>query len=475
MKKVLATVLALVFSVSLFVFAGIGANAAKEIVTKTYNIPLRTTPPVVDGNGSDAAWEGAYTVEMSIAALKNGGFIKNIGKAEGATGTVKMVWSNSGSAAGLYFLCQVNDPTNGWAVDMLGDGPYYEQLGDGLQIFIDPLYQRKTTAKNSAMRFNFVPYRSHSGNGMCPTDSEGWWESWIWSGNQSSSGVNLKASLVSVDDDGSGPIDRVKIVSAYTMEIFIPWMALQLNHAEPPAGNLYDKMGLGLALHDTDWSYDIWYQSCYGSGSYVFNPSPSILEVNYIADFSKNGKEAISFPRYYNTIVLADANGAVPGGEGGSTPTTESGESTATTETDTQKVEALDALTNSIVSAKSEYLENDARDTYTEDSMLALSDAVAKGEGMSESNTLEEITAAKSAIDEAVSALAKKEDASPSDTTKDDAEQAGTAVEESSGMPLGAIIGIIVGVVVVLAAAAVVVVLLLKKKKAAQPEDNSQE
>ncbi len=463
MKKWVSIALALAFSVSLFLFTGLSANAASDTGARIYNIPLRAEPPIVDGKGDDAAWDGACTVEMSIAALKGDGYIKYISKSEGATGTVKMVWSNKSGREGLYFLCDVNDPTNGWAVDILGDGPYYEDLGDGIQIFIDPLYKRASTIKNTAMRFNFVPYTCQSGNGMCPIFPESWWESWIWVGHQATSGVELKASLDSVADDY-----REKIVKAYTMEIFIPWKALQLNYEEPPAGNLGDKMGIGLALHDTDWSKELYDEACYSTGVFVWNPSPSILDVNYITDFSKNGKLAIQYPRYYNTLVLANADGTDPNkkdeDEGPDNTTDDNQQTTDNSEKNT----AFDALTSSIDKAKQEYLENDTeREKYTDESLNALSEAVTKALEMSDTNTVEEINAAKEAVETAISGLVQKEDNSVRmliyRQNIDDENKTDDKVEQKDGLSTAAIIGIIAGAVI-LAAVIIVIIIVVKKK-----------
>ena len=97
MKKTilsLVMVVAVAFSLFTFVFAS-------EAASPSYNIPLATKAPTVDGGASDAAWKNALTIDISPAAVKkNGGWAQT--SSNGATGTVKVVWTE-GSKGGLSF------------------------------------------------------------------------------------------------------------------------------------------------------------------------------------------------------------------------------------------------------------------------------------------------------------------------------------------------------------------------------------
>ena len=90
MKKFGSVVLGLLL---LFNLCCVGTLAAKsDIKTKTYNIPLRETPPVIDGVVDDAAWDGAYEVKMSLSeANANGGWVKYQGKMKVLS--ARLVWS----------------------------------------------------------------------------------------------------------------------------------------------------------------------------------------------------------------------------------------------------------------------------------------------------------------------------------------------------------------------------------------------
>lgn len=458
MKKSISVILSVMLIMSLFVFAGISASAD---TTKTYYIPLREDPPVLDGKGDDAAWNGAYTVNMSIEALKSYGFVEFISKSDGATGTIKMVWSNKSGREGLYFLCTVNDPTNGWAIDVLAPGPQYEQLSDGFQVFIDPMYARDNTYKKTAMRFNFVPYRCQSGNGMCPTQPAGWWESWQWQSNYAPSGVEVSATLDSTPDSY-----RELIVKAYTIEAFLPWKSLNVNW-EQPQGVVGEKMGIGLALRDIDWDKEAYDEAC----KVEYNPIPSIIKVNYMADFKlgERNKDATLYPKYYNTLILANADGSVPedgGGGGGNQGGGETGGGETETTVDQDKAAAMEALIAMISSTKSDYLESDeAKDKFTEESISALSEAVSSAEAITDVNTIDEINSAKSAIETAITQLVEKPKEN-NNTGNSENEPDKQPEDESSSLPIGAIIGIVAGVVV-LAAAVIIIIVVLKKKKSA--------
>ena len=70
MKKSLLCIVmvaAVVFSMFTFVFVS-------EADSPTYNIPLATSAPKVDGKTGDAAWKNALTIDLSPSAVrKNGG------------------------------------------------------------------------------------------------------------------------------------------------------------------------------------------------------------------------------------------------------------------------------------------------------------------------------------------------------------------------------------------------------------------
>ena len=452
MKKMLSFIL-----IGLFIFSisAVTLQAQTDLSAKTYYIPLRADPPIIDGDPNDAAWNGAYTVNFSAEEVKaNGGWCSKLNASGGAVGKVDIVWSDKQDAAGLYFRVDVDDPTQSWAIDVLAPGPQYEQLSDGFQIFLDPMYKRMRTYKNWTNRFNFVPYRCYSGNGMCPTEPGSWWESWQWDSNYAGAGVKVE---ILQDRERDETEHRIWFVYGYTMEIFLPWGAMNINFTQPK-GVVGEKMGMGLGLADRNYDDDL-----YWSLAPDYNAIACISENNYMTDFGQ-GKDRRLYPIYYNTIILADANGAVPQ----DTPQPEPVETPK--EGDSEEIlSALNDLKAYIESVKTDYTENESmKEKYTKESMQAIVDAVANAELIGETNSLDEITKAKVAIEDAISLLVENDSQQSEEGEKNLEEQQQQQKEDTStseNKSLLPIIFIIIGCVIVVAVVVTVVIVFHKKKK----------
>ena len=443
--------------IGLFIFSisAVTLQAQTDLSAKTYYIPLRADPPIIDGDPNDGAWNGAYTVNFSAEEVKaNGGWCSKLNASGGAVGKVDIVWSDKQDAAGLYFRVDVDDPTQSWAIDVLAPGPQYEQLSDGFQIFLDPMYKRMRTYKNWTNRFNFVPYRCYSGNGMCPTEPGSWWESWQWDSNYAGAGVKVE---ILQDRERDETEHRIWFVYGYTMEIFLPWGAMNINFTQPK-GVVGEKMGMGLGLADRNYNDDL-----YWSLAPDYNAIACISENNYMTDFGQ-GKDRRLYPIYYNTIILANADGSVPQ----DVPQPEPVETPK--EGDSEEVlAALNDLKAYIESVKTDYIENESvKERYTPESMQAVVDAVANAELIGETNSLDEITKAKVAIEDAVALLTENEASQSEEDEKNPEELESQSQEEdlvsekNSSVP---IIFIIIGCVIVVAVVVTVVIVFHKKKK----------
>lgn len=134
-----------------------------------------------------------------------------------------------------------------------------------------------------------------------------------------------------------------------------------------------------------------------------------------------------------------------------------------------EKAAALEALIAVVDKAKADYTENEeAKEKYTQESMQAVIDAVAKAAEIGESNTIDEINAAKTAVDEAIAGLALNNvDQTDQDETNSELNNVEnenkTEAEESNNNLL--LIIIIVSALVVIAVVIVVVILAVKKKR----------
>ena len=289
---------------------------------------------------------------------------------------------------------------------------------------------------------------------MCPTEPGSWWESWQWDSNYAGAGVKVE---ILQDRERDETEHRIWFVYGYTMEIFLPWGAMNINFTQPK-GVVGEKMGMGLGLADRNYDDDL-----YWSLAPDYNAIACISENNYMTDFGQ-GKDRRLYPIYYNTIILADANGAVPQ----DTPQPEPVETPK--EGDSEEIlSALNDLKAYIESVKTDYTENESmKEKYTKESMQAIVDAVANAELTGETNSLDEITKAKVAIEDAIALLVENDSQQSEEGEKNLEEQQQQQKEDTStseNKSLLPIIFIIIGCVIVVAVVVTVVIVFHKKKK----------
>ena len=67
--------------------------------------------------------------------------------------TVKLLWSDDKTHGGLYISWHVTDETQSFALDK--DSPAPNAM-DSVQLVIDPMYQRRAKARDSAMIYTFA-------------------------------------------------------------------------------------------------------------------------------------------------------------------------------------------------------------------------------------------------------------------------------------------------------------------------------
>ena len=169
MRKISAFIICAATVLSLFAF---GSSAAKSNV---YYCPKAKTVPTIDGNITESEWNDALTIELdSLNAKAANGWAMNPFGASDAKATVKLLWSDDKTHGGLYISWHVTDETQSFALDK--DAPAPNAM-DSVQLVIDPMYQRRAKARDSAMIYTFAPYVSRVGNGFSvyPEDGATWY------------------------------------------------------------------------------------------------------------------------------------------------------------------------------------------------------------------------------------------------------------------------------------------------------------
>lgn len=450
MKKTLLSlvmVVAVVFSLFTFVFAS-------EAATPSYNIPLATKAPTVDGGTGDAAWKNALTIDLSPSAVKkNGGWAQT--SSNGATGTVKVVWTE-GSNGGLYFLWQIKDSTQSFAYPV---GANVINAMDCVQLCFDPTNARKAklTGKECQV-YTFAPYTARSGNGfkIFPEDGPTWFEHYCWVDMNKSTGVKLAVKLSGKTSTGKDLENRGFDVTGYTLEAFIPFKALKVD-AGQIEGKVGTAFGIGFLLVDYDWNHT----------KFVADKGPTAQAENYqkllnISATYTNGNgtnrnNICTKPKKYNTAYLADASGNLPS----NVETTQPADEDVTT----APVDESEKLSEIIAKIEAADLS-----LYTKASVDTLNAALAEAKKFSDDDTSADAKSAKEVLIAAYEGLVLNEDPSaPDETTENTTEGTQATTSEAAAETNGGfkwwIIVIIVAAVAVVAVVAVVVVKGKKKKQ----------
>ena len=302
MRKISAFIICAATVLSLFAF---GSSAAKSNV---YYCPKAKTVPTVDGNITESEWKDALTIELdSLNAKAANGWAMNPFGASDAKATVKLLWSDDKTHGGLYISWHVTDETQSFALDK--DSPAPNAM-DSVQFVIDPMYQRRAKARDSAMIYTFDPYVTRVGNGFAvyPEDGATWYEHIYWVGRNESLGVRVASKLDAVKDEET---NRRWLVKGYDIEAYLPWKALTVLTGRPEA-KIGTKMGIGFLLVDYDFDYAAYMEDY--DNKRLKDVSEYQTLVNVTTDFSNGtrttNENICAYPRNYNTIILADFSGA---------------------------------------------------------------------------------------------------------------------------------------------------------------------
>ena len=302
MRKISAFIICAATVLSLFAF---GSSAAKSNV---YYCPKAKTVPTIDGNITESEWNDALTIELdSLNAKAANGWAMNPFGASDAKATVKLLWSDEKTHGGLYISWHVKDETPSFALDK--DAPAPNAM-DSVQLVIDPMYQRRAKARDSAMIYTFAPYVSRVGNGFSvyPEDGATWYEHIYWVGRNESLGVRVASKLDATEDEET---NRRWIIKGYDIEAYLPWKALTVLTGRPEA-KIGTKMGIGFLLVDYDFDYAAYTEDY--DNKRLKDVSEYQEIVNVTTDFSNGtrttNENICAYPRNYNTIILADFSGA---------------------------------------------------------------------------------------------------------------------------------------------------------------------
>lgn len=302
MRKISAFIICAATVLSLFAF---GSSAAKSNV---YYCPKAKTVPTIDGNITESEWNDALTIELdSLNAKAANGWAMNPFGASDAKATVKLLWSDDKTHGGLYISWHVTDETQSFALDK--DAPAPNAM-DSVQLVIDPMYQRRAKARDSAMIYTFAPYVSRVGNGFSvyPEDGATWYEHIYWVGRNESLGVRVASKLDATEDEET---NRRWIIKGYDIEAYLPWKALTVLTGRPEA-KIGTKMGIGFLLVDYDFDYAAYTEDY--DNKRLKDVSEYQEIVNVTTDFSNGtrttNENICAYPRNYNTIILADFSGA---------------------------------------------------------------------------------------------------------------------------------------------------------------------
>lgn len=301
MRRITTFILCAATIFSVFAF---GSSAAKSNI---YYCPKAKTVPTVDGNITDGEWSGALTIELdSLNAKAANGWAMNPFGASDAKATVKLLWSDDKTRGGLYISWHVTDETQSFALDK--DSPYPNAM-DSVQFVIDPMYQRRAKARDSAMIYTIAPYITRVGNGFAvyPEDGPTWYEHIYWVGRNESLGVRVASKLDATPDTQN---DRRWLIGGYDIEAYFPWTALTVLSGRPEA-KIGTKIGIGFLLVDYDFDYER-YKADIDKGQ-LKDISDYQTLVNVTTDFSNGTRTTnaniCAYPRNYNTLILADFSG----------------------------------------------------------------------------------------------------------------------------------------------------------------------
>ena len=452
MKKTilsLVMVVAVAFSLFTFVFAS-------EAASPSYNIPLATKAPTVDGGANDAAWKNALTIDISPSAVKkNGGWAQT--SSNGATGTVKVVWTE-GNKGGLYFLWQIKDKTQSFAFPV---GANVINAMDCVQLCFDPTNARKAklTGKECQV-YTFAPYTARSGNGFLifPEDGPTWFEHYCWVDMNKSTGVKLAVKLNGKTSTGKDLENRGFDVTGYTLEAFIPFKALKVD-AGQIEGKVGTAFGIGFLLVDYDWNHS----------KFVADKGPTAqaekyqkllnISATYTNGSGTNRNNICTKPKKYNTAYLADASGKLP--DNVETTNPDNGDENPTTAAidDSEKLSEIIAQ-----------IEATDLSVYTQESVKTLNAALEEAKKFKDDDTSDEAKAAKEVLIAAYAGLVLNEENPTTDNTDNSTtdNSAATTTEAPAENNGGFKWWIIVIIVVAVAAIGAVVAVVVSKGKKKQ-------
>jgi len=342
MKKVLFT-LALIFGV----FAlGVLCTSAKD-----FTIPQCAVTPVIDGvfDEDNYEWDKAYhnTLTPSNGEFENIDWNAGVDRDEACPKyDVYMFWYNDPNESGdlwdiqkggIYICVIAPDATRG--ADP-GTGAY--NATDVIQFLCDPRYSRRADNKRTYC-YDFAPWTS--------TGKADWYEHYQYGSKAVGLGVQVVSKVTN---------------KGYTMEIFVPWIALNINE-RLPEHKVGTKMGMGFVY--MDWIGMSYYYNAldFGDGRDIPNCTGNAKTLN-TATFGET-----VYPENYT------GNG------------------------DTTQLEALLLTTDAIVAAKAD---------YTLATYMAFEEALNAAKAITRDNTQEQVDAAYAKLDSAIKALAKTADLS---------------------------------------------------------------
>jgi len=294
MKKIIACLItvALMASVCCMSFAaleGYEAITAADMggtYTSEYSIPLAAVVPTIDGDFSENEWLGAYKTSVNPDIMGDFGGIDTIFvpsydvfETSIATYDTYMMWFEGSDAenygfngtGGLYICVVANDTDPGNVIEAgsASNGPQ-----DGIQFALSVSYNG--VDDDNVFIFDFAA-TSVEGR-ACSYEHSAW---------------NSECQFVQVASEYNHQY-------GYSMEIFIPWIAL--NTTNPDGGFFLPDFGVGTSL-----KAGIVYKDGGGNSSY-FEGSHNIAAFNYLAlDFGE-GKDlsvALSSRDNLDTITLA--------------------------------------------------------------------------------------------------------------------------------------------------------------------------
>lgn len=277
----------------------------------TYIIPYRNQPPVIDGLGDDAAWEGA---ELFVLDESRTGISRLTSAQDCSSTKISAIWSDHSSGKGLYFKFETTDSTFCYVMDAVSSSL---NAMDCVQILIDPL-NKKLTDRSTSFCFTFTPYSSFVGNGQFASGSAQWWEYWQW---ESGSCIETTSAVTDVmvacnptsfyDDPNPDPYqNRDLIIESYLMEVFIPWNNMDIS-GEQVGDAAHDivpgktEFGLSFALVDYQYPPLPLYIPEPGEEKGVVDKDRDLVQM--LVDF-EDGISGFENASFYNRAILAYSN-----------------------------------------------------------------------------------------------------------------------------------------------------------------------